>query len=188
MGHAGHGDTQAVDTYMTTQGCAGTHQAWDKTGHRDTWGYARHQDAQGMRSHRAGHGHARGQAGMHRDAWGHGALACTGDMVTAGAEGAAAAVPAWRGAGAHRVSSGSDSGSRVLGFCSIHRNSIKERSAPTEWAPPPVPRAGRPRRGGYDARPMAPASVLSSAQHPGLDPAEANRGSARTPWWGEQGL
>lgn len=59
------------------------------------------------------------------------------------------------GWGAHRVSSGSDSGSRVLGFCSIHRNSIKERSAPTEGAP--APRGGHggaatargPRRGGH---------------------------------------
>lgn len=80
------------------------------------------------------------------------------------------------GAGAHRVSSGSDSGSRVLGFCSIHRNSIKERSAPTEGAP--APRGGHggaatargPRRGATPRTPWCP-SVLSTAQHPGPDPA-----------------
>lgn len=97
---------------------------------------------------------------MHRDTEGHGG-AHWGTRGDSG--GVTAAVPG----GAHRVSSGSDSGSRVLGFCSIHRNSIKERPAPTEWAPPPVPRAGGATAGGYDARPMAPASVLSAAQHPG---------------------
>lgn len=84
------------------------------------------------------------------------------------------------GVGAHRVSSGSDSGSRVLGFCSIHRNSIKERSAPTEGAPAPRgghgggATAGGPRRGATPRTPWCP-SVLSTAQHPGPDPAGQGR-------------
>lgn len=68
-------------------------------------------------------------------------------------------------AGPHRVSSGSDSGSRVLGFCSIHRNSIKERPAPAEWAPPPLPRAGGPRREGGGLR-CAPHGAHLSAGLP----------------------
>lgn len=93
-----------------------------------------------------------------RGAWGH---AGHGDMRERVGQGDAGA------AGTHRVSSGSDSGSRVLGFCSIHRNSIKERSAPTEWALPPVPRAGGPRRGATTRAPWRPPQCSAPRSIPG---------------------
>lgn len=131
-GHKGrrhsHGHTKMHRDLLGTR-THGTHWAWGHTGHRDVPGMGTLGATLGCTGHRA----TQGRTGTHRASAGISVHGATFVRVTLGA---------------HRVSSGSDSGSRVLGFCSIHRNSIKECSAPTEWAPPPVPRTGGGHGGG----------------------------------------
>lgn len=169
-GHRGHGH---IHNHRGTHRDTGDTQGSDIHDHAGMRG-----DTLGMRT--PGTHQARGHS-EHRGAAGTGTLGHRGHsqvQATQGCAGTRQVSPACprAGVGAHRVSSGSDSGSRVLGFCSIHRNSIKERSAPTEGAP--APRGGHagaatargPRRGATPRTPWCP-SVLSTAQHPGPDPA-----------------
>lgn len=154
---------------MGMQGTGGheRHRTWGAAGTRSARGHKGICGAAGHRGHGDTPGHRRGAVrghGVPCMAWRHAgsSAALCGDTMGGRSP-----------AGPHRVSSGSDSGSRVLGFCSIHRNSIKERPAPAEWAPPPVPRAGGPRRGGATMRaPWRPPQCWAPCSIPGGGPAQ----------------